>query len=87
MLEQLRGLGNDAWFSLGDKDLATHITRTELLNEGLKLSEVTDRIRRQLGVKSKILPMTDERVETRVQTPRERFRSRSFSSKSAGRAK
>ena len=68
VLEQLRGLGNDAWFSLGDKDLATHITRTELLNKGLKLSEVTDRIRRQLGVKSKILPMSDERVETRVQT-------------------
>lgn len=68
VLEQLRGLGNDAWFSLGDKDLATHITRTELLNKRLKLSEVTDRMRRQLGVKSKILPMTDERVETRVQT-------------------
>jgi len=69
VLEQLRRFGNDAWFNLGDKDLATHITRTEWLNTGLPLSEVTDRIRRQLGVKSKILPMSDERVETRVQTP------------------
>ena len=68
-LEQLRRLGNDAWFNLGDKDLATHITRTKLLNEGLKLSEVTERIRRQLGVQSRILPMSDDRVETRVQTP------------------
>ncbi len=67
-LEQLRRLGNDAWFNLGDKDLATHITRTQLLNEGIKLSEVTERIRRQLGVQSRILPMSDDRVETRVQT-------------------
>jgi LPPG:FO 2-phospho-L-lactate transferase len=69
VLEQLRRLGNDAWFNLGDRDLATHITRTRLLNEGLKLSQVTDRIRRQLGVQSRILPMSDDRVETRVQTP------------------
>ncbi len=68
-LEQLRRLGNDAWFNLGDKDLATHITRTKLLNDGIKLSEVTERICRQLGVRARILPMSDERVETRVQTP------------------
>lgn len=68
-LAQLRRLGADAWFNLGDKDLATHITRTKLLNDGLKLSEVVDRLRRQLGVKSKILPMSDDRVETRLQTP------------------
>ncbi len=44
-LEQLRRLGNDAWFNLGDKDLATHITRTRLLREGRTLSEVTDHLR------------------------------------------
>ena len=70
VLEQLRRLGNDTWFNLGDQDLATHITRTEWLNKGLPLSEVTDRLRRQLGVQSRILPMSDQRVETRVQTPR-----------------
>jgi LPPG:FO 2-phospho-L-lactate transferase len=69
VLEQLRCLGNDAWFKLGDKDLATHLTRTRLLNEGLTLSQVTEHIRRQLGIKSRILPMSDQRVETRVQTP------------------
>jgi LPPG:FO 2-phospho-L-lactate transferase len=67
-LEQLRRLGNDAWFNLGDKDLATHITRTRLLNEGRKLSEITEQIRRALGVPSRILPMSDDRVETRVKT-------------------
>lgn len=68
-LEQLRRLGADTWFKLGDRDLATHISRTQFLNEGLILSHATDRIRRALGVKSTILPMTDERVETRVETP------------------
>ena len=63
-LEQLRRLGNDAWFNLGDKDLATHITRTRLLNEGRTLSEITAKICRALGVRSTILPMSDERVET-----------------------
>ena len=69
-LEQLRQLGNDAWFNLGDKDLATHITRTRLLNEGHKLAAITDQIRRALGVRSTIVPMSDERVETRVKTAR-----------------
>ncbi|MSP41384.1 MAG: 2-phospho-L-lactate transferase [Deltaproteobacteria bacterium] len=67
-LEQLRRLGNDAWFNLGDKDLATHITRTRMLREGLTLCEVTDHLRRVLGVGATILPMSDERVETRVLT-------------------
>jgi LPPG:FO 2-phospho-L-lactate transferase len=69
-LEQLRRLGNDAWFNLGDKDLATHITRTRLLSEGLKLSAITAHIRRALGVRATILPMSDDRIETRVQTLR-----------------
>ena len=69
VLEQLRKLGNDAWFNLGDKDLATHITRTRLLREGRTLSEVTDQLRRALGVRAPILPMSDDRVETRVTTP------------------
>jgi LPPG:FO 2-phospho-L-lactate transferase len=68
-LDQLGRLGDDTWFRLGDKDLATHITRTRLLGEGFRLSQATDRIRRALGIKATILPMADERVETRVQTP------------------
>jgi LPPG:FO 2-phospho-L-lactate transferase len=68
VLDQLRCLGNEAWFNLGDKDFATHITRTRLLREGCQLSEVTDRTRRSLGVQAKILPMSDAPVETRVTT-------------------
>lgn len=65
-LEQLGRLGADTWFKLGDMDLATHILRTRLLKEGRSLSQATDQIRRSLGVKAAILPMSDDRVETRV---------------------
>ncbi|MPZ78562.1 MAG: 2-phospho-L-lactate transferase [Deltaproteobacteria bacterium] len=67
-LEQLGRLGEEMWFKLGDKDLATHIRRTRLLSAGHKLSEVTDWMRTVLGVKSKVLPMSDDRIETRVVT-------------------
>jgi LPPG:FO 2-phospho-L-lactate transferase len=69
VLHQLRRLGNDAWFNLGDKDFAAHITRTRLLAEGLTLAQTTERIGAALGVKATILPMSNERVETRVVTP------------------
>ncbi len=67
-LEALKNLGVDAWFSLGDKDLATHFYRTELLSQGKRLSEVTVALTRAFEVKAKILPMTDERFETRIVT-------------------
>ncbi|HUC99433.1 MAG TPA: 2-phospho-L-lactate transferase, partial [Candidatus Polarisedimenticolaceae bacterium] len=67
-LEQLRSLGEEVWFKLGDKDLATHILRTHLLRQGITLSEVTQRIRTALDVKSEILPMSDDRIETRIVT-------------------
>jgi LPPG:FO 2-phospho-L-lactate transferase len=69
VLEQLRRLGNDAWFNLGDQDIATHITRTRLMAQGLTLSQITAYIRAALGVKARILPMSDNRIETRVITP------------------
>ena len=65
-LEQLGQLGADTWFKLGDKDLATHIWRTGLLSERVRLSQVTGHICRTLGIKAAILPMSDERVETRL---------------------
>lgn len=68
-LEQLGRLGADTWFKLGDNDFATHITRTRLLSEGQTLSQVTEHVVRVLGVKATILPMSDDRVETRVVTP------------------
>lgn len=62
--------GRDAWFNLGDRDLATHLHRTALLREGLTLAEVTDVIRRSLGVRTRILPMANEPVPTVVLTDR-----------------
>ena len=62
-------LGRETFFALGDKDLATHVRRTEDLRAGRSLSQVTDELRTRLGVRSRILPMSDERVRTRVRTP------------------
>ena len=56
------------WFNLGDQDLATHFYRTARLAEGATLTEVTDEIRRAFGLDLQILPMSDDRVETRVTT-------------------
>lgn len=69
-LETLHKYGYETWFNLGDRDLATHIHRTQLLKSGLKLSEVTSRLCRSLGLKLRILPMTDDRFETWVVTDR-----------------
>jgi LPPG:FO 2-phospho-L-lactate transferase len=55
-----------AWFNLGDLDLATHLFRTELLSSGRTLSEVTARVAARFGVASRLLPMTDDPVTTRV---------------------
>jgi len=69
--ECLRWLGRydeATWFNLGDRDLATHIFRTNQLQRGRSLSEVTDLVRRSLGVRSTILPMTDSYAPTRVAT-------------------
>jgi LPPG:FO 2-phospho-L-lactate transferase len=65
-LEALRKFYGEVWFNLGDKDLATHIFRTNLLKSGLKLSEVTARVSRLFGLEVTILPMTDDKFETRV---------------------
>lgn len=67
-LEMLRRYGVDAWFNLGDRDLATHIRRTQLLRDGVGLSEVTADLSRALGVKHTIAPMSDDLVKTVVDT-------------------
>ncbi|MEM2381735.1 MAG: 2-phospho-L-lactate transferase [Candidatus Nezhaarchaeales archaeon] len=67
-LEMLGRLKRETWFKLGDKDLAIHIVRTQLLRSGLKLSQVTAELCRMLGVKARLIPMTDDDVQTMVQT-------------------
>ncbi len=67
-LKRLAGFGRANWFNLGDRDLATHIHRTALLAEGKLLSDATESIRLALGVKSRILPMSDQPVPTIMDT-------------------
>ena len=66
VVEGLRELGEDAWFNLGDRDFATCLLRTRMLAEGRTLSQVTERVTSALGVIQGVIPMTDERVRTRV---------------------
>ena len=67
-LSSLGKLGEDTWFGVGDRDLATHIVRTNMLRQGRSLTEVTEHISRSLGVEHSIAPMTDDRVRTTVLT-------------------
>jgi LPPG:FO 2-phospho-L-lactate transferase len=68
-MQQLSRYGNEDWFLLGDRDLATHIHRTSLLRQGKTLSEVTKNLCVQLGLQVRILPMSDQPVSTHIQTP------------------
>jgi LPPG:FO 2-phospho-L-lactate transferase len=68
-LEAMRRMGAPAWFRVGDRDLATHLMRTQLLACGRTLTQATAEVAAALGVDSHILPMSDDRVETRVTTP------------------
>ncbi len=68
MLESLGQLDGETWFQLGDRDLATHLLRTQYLREGFSLKEATSRLCDSLGVSHQMLPMTDDRVRTRVGT-------------------
>lgn len=67
-LETLQRYGYETWFKLGDRDFATHIHRTYLLKGGLSLSDATRSLCRSLGLEMKILPMTDDRFETKIST-------------------
>ncbi len=68
-MQQLTRYGNEDWFKLGDRDLATHVHRTNLLRQGKTLSEVTEDLRKHFGLAMRILPMTNQPVATHIQTP------------------
>ena len=65
----LAALGGETWFQLGDGDLATHVERTRRLAAGESLSAITADFCRRFGIATRIVPMTDDRVRTRVRTP------------------
>jgi LPPG:FO 2-phospho-L-lactate transferase len=66
VMDELRALGDDVWFNLGDRDLALCLRRARRLAEGARLTDVVDETRRALGVEARVLPMCDEPVRTRV---------------------
>jgi LPPG:FO 2-phospho-L-lactate transferase len=69
-LEMLGKVGGETWFRVGDRDLATHVRRTQLLREGQRLTQATEILCRALGIAAhvRILPMTDDAVPTLVET-------------------
>ena len=68
-LESMAAFEAPTWFAIGDRDLATHLFRTQALAAGRTLSEVTAEIARRLGARASVLPMSDDRVRTRIRTP------------------
>ena len=67
-MSQLARLGEETWFRLGDRDLATHIFRSERLRDGRSPTDVAAALADALSVPSRVLPMADEPVRTRVRT-------------------
>jgi LPPG:FO 2-phospho-L-lactate transferase len=68
VMDGLARLGEGTWFRLGDKDIATHLYRTERLRRGERLTEVALALGRSFGIPSRVLPMTDQPVRTVVRT-------------------
>ena len=68
-LATVSALGGEDWFRLGDRDLGLHLVRTQALREGEPLSAVTARLARSLGIEAAILPATDDRLRTWIDTP------------------
>jgi LPPG:FO 2-phospho-L-lactate transferase len=69
-LEALGRLGEPTWFRIGDRDLATHVLRSDMLNSGSRLTETALELCRRFGLPSHVLPMTDDKVRTRFVTDR-----------------
>jgi LPPG:FO 2-phospho-L-lactate transferase len=66
-LRELERLGGQAWFSVGDLDLGTHLARQDLLSSGLGLAETTQRIAQGFGVEATLIPMSEDTVTTRIE--------------------
>jgi LPPG:FO 2-phospho-L-lactate transferase len=69
-METMEALGGETWFRLGDRDIALHVERTRRLKAGETLSQVTKALCDRMGVGPRVIPMTDDRVRTRLMTDR-----------------
>lgn len=68
VLEALARIGEDSWFRIGDKDFATHVARADLMRRGCTLTDATLELGKRLGVRARVLPMTNDAVRTRFAT-------------------
>jgi LPPG:FO 2-phospho-L-lactate transferase len=68
-LETVAELGGESWFRLGDRDIGLHLVRSQLLREGVPLSEATERLAHAVGLIAELLPATDDPLRTFVETP------------------
>jgi LPPG:FO 2-phospho-L-lactate transferase len=73
VLETVGSLGGETWFQLGDLDLGLHLVRTQALRAGEPLSRVTQQLAQALGIEPHLLPATDDRLRTWIQTPSGEF--------------
>jgi LPPG:FO 2-phospho-L-lactate transferase len=72
-LESVQLLGGESWFRLGDRDLGLHLVRTQALRGGMALSAVTARLAAAVGIETAVLPATDDRLRTWLETPNGTF--------------
>jgi LPPG:FO 2-phospho-L-lactate transferase len=78
LLEMLRRYGEDPWFGLGDRDLATHLLRTSLLASGMGPAAVTQELARRLGISARVIPMTEQRVRSILTTSKGRLQLQEY---------
>ena len=69
-IDQIGELGMENWFRIGDRDLATHVLRTELIRKGMTLTQVTEYFRSVYKLKARLIPISDDSIETRIITTR-----------------
>ena len=84
-LRQMEVFGEETWFRIGDRDAATHLTRTNMLKNGKNLSDITQWMCEKFAVESKVIPITDNTVETRITANGEDLHLQEFWVKHRGR--
>jgi LPPG:FO 2-phospho-L-lactate transferase len=84
-LRQMEVFGEETWFRVGDRDAATHVTRTNMLKNGKNLSDITQWMCEKFAVESKVIPITDNTVETRITSNGEDLHLQEFWVKHRGR--
>jgi LPPG:FO 2-phospho-L-lactate transferase len=86
-LRQMEMLGEQTWFRLGDRDLATHLLRTNMLKNGKSLSEITEWLRNKYTISTKVIPATDNAIETKIITDQGEMHIQEFWVKHRGEPK